>query len=208
MCKQVQEHPHCHICSSPFSHSARRESKIHTPQSPAPMPVPAVASAPSTADVLRPLVRWPPSRESQTPPQPTPVLKRSSSSSQRLEAVFAAVCAGVLAVGTLNGDRAPSWHAPELSTWLETLGAFGTGCVLNGVLALITWRHQGAARVLPPWHIVATCGLLLSLPYTMPYRLGISASAHALISFIGVWKVLDVFAGTRPRAVRSRSSGS
>ena len=39
------------------------------------------------------------------------------------------------------------------------------------------------------------------MPYAMPYSLGISASAQALIGFIGVWKVFDVLAATRPEAV-------
>jgi len=46
------------------------------------------------------------------------------------------------------------------------------------------------------------CAVWLLLPYVaLPFRFGIASSAVALLLFIGVWKALDVLAGTHPKAV-------
>ena len=98
----------------------------------------------------------------------------------------------VLAVPSLPADRV-SILPPSLGQWLEIGAALGLSCSANGVLALLVRRH-GSVLVL------GACGLLLALPFAVPYTYPISASAHALVAFIGAWKAADMLAGTRPQA--------
>ena len=125
----------------------------------------------------------------------TPTAARSQPSPDPIEAI-ALVLAVVVTAAAASISTTVELQPPSLETWLEILAGIGLGCGTNLLLAC-------GVRSLPPRAVGALCPLLLLVPFGVPYRLGISASAHALASFIGVWKALDVLAGTRNVAVVS-----
>ena len=97
-----------------------------------------------------------------------------------------------IAVGKTKHDVRFLW--PETELWLDVIAAFALGCACNFVLAVVLWRRFSA---------LGLAGVLLCLPYAIPFRFGIGASALAIINFIGVWKALDYLGGTCPVAIRS-----
>lgn len=114
------------------------------------------------------------------------------------KAVAVLVTVGVLILATAcaTTHQTVTIRAPSSSVWLELGGAIGLSVALNVLLAACCWHSK------QPTAVVALGGLLLVIPYALPLR-GIAASALALINFIGVWKSLDVLAGTSPQALRS-----
>jgi len=85
--------------------------------------LPAVSAAPRTSDVVDAVRRGAPSKAAGSRGAPT-----------LLEHLFASLALAALCAGAASADRVHV-RAPALATWLETLAAFGTGCLLNGVLA-------------------------------------------------------------------------
>ena len=88
-------------------------------------------------------------------------------------------------------------HAPSLPVWLELGGAIAIGMALTVLLAAVSWHPK------QPVAVIVLGGLLLVVPYTLPFQTGIAASSVALLNFIGVWKSLDILAGTSPPALKS-----
>jgi hypothetical protein len=114
------------------------------------------------------------------------------------KAVAVLVSIGVLILATACAShKKVTIRAPSSSVWLELGGAIGLSVALNVLLAACCWHWSSRKPAL-----LALGGLLLVIPYTLPLR-GIAATAMALILFIGVWKLLDVLAGTSPPALRS-----
>ena len=90
---------------------------------------------------------------------------------------------------------------PSLGQWLEVGAALDLSCSANGVLALLVRRHDSVL-------VLGLCGVLLALPFAVPYAYPISASAHALVAFIGAWKAVDMLAGARPQAAGGRAESA
>ena len=111
-------------------------------------------------------------------------------------AVLVSIGVLILATACMTTHQTVTIRAPSSSVWLELGGAIGLSVALNVLLAACCWHSK------QPPAVLALGGLLLVIPYTLPLR-GIAASAVALINFIGVWKSLDVLAGTSPPALRS-----
>ena len=111
-----------------------------------------------------------------------------------IEAVVLLLASIVVAAAASSSAMTVELQPPSLETWLEIITALGLGCGANLLLA---------CAASSPRALIGLCPLLLMVPFGVPYRFGISASAHALISFIGCWKAVDVLAGTRPAAVVS-----
>ena len=109
-----------------------------------------------------------------------------------LELAFAVISLCTLGAVAASADHV-SILPPSLGQWLEIGAALGLSCSANGVLALLVRRHGSIV-------VLGLCGLLLALPFAVPYTYPISASAHALVAFIGAWKAADMLAGTRPQA--------
>lgn len=144
---------------------------------------PAVPTSPKQTEIIS---RAESSASAQQGPQPQP-------RTDRIEAV-ALLLASVAVTAAASSSATVELLLPSLETWLEIIMALGLGCGSNLALAV---------AVSSPRVLVGLCPLLLMVPFGMPYRFGISGSAHALMSFIGVWKALDIQAGTRPAAVVS-----
>ena len=110
-------------------------------------------------------------------------------------AVLASIGVLILATACATSPQTVTIRTPIWSVWLELGAALGLGVCLNVLLAARCWSRKPPA-------VVALGGLLLVIPYTLPFR-GIAASGLALVNFIGVWKSLDVLAGTSPPALQS-----
>ena len=151
----------------------------------------------------------------QTTPSKDEALAESSTAAPKTEAAregSQAATAPHEAVATLAALALLGWEAlarphalrgPSAWIWFEVGAAFAFGGTLNVGLASILWRGWRVAALL-------LCALLLAVPYSglLPVQSGIGASAVALIHFVGVWKALDVLAGTRPDAILAGGFGA
>ena len=158
-------------------------------------------TTPSTVDVLK----EPMPQDAPTTPSTVDVLKEpkehistaSTSPPSDLEWCFGTLSLAVFAFTSVTfagGQVTLLWPSADL--WLDVCAAFSGGCALMLVLSAILWQ-----RVDKPEATLALCGLLLYLPYALPFRFGIGASALAITNFIGVWKAFDILIGTNKPAV-------
>lgn len=108
--------------------------------------------------------------------------------------VAAAFMLLIFVVGHATAASSITLHAPALPVWREVGAAFALGASVNTILAVIIWRANTLFALV--WSAAALC-----LPFFLPMHYGISASAVALINFIGAWKTLDIVAGTAPKTV-------
>jgi len=127
---------------------------------------------------------------------------RAGGDENSLEYGFLAVAIAILAVVVASADFAV--QLPDVGIWREVLFSFAGGCAMNSFFALAIWRNYVSSISTT----LAVGAMALSIPYILPFEFGISASALALICFIGVWKALDVAAGTRPHQVVSNGFGA
>ena len=145
---------------------------------------------PSTADALN---------DADAPGRDTGGARHASAhedeSTWKAVAVLASIGVLILATACATSPQTVTIRTPIWSVWLELGAALGLGVCLNVLLAARCWSRKPPA-------VLALGGLLLVIPYTLPLR-GIAASAVALINFVGVWKSLDVLAGTSPPALQS-----
>ena len=156
-----------------------------------------VRATPSEAEALKATVSKHPRSQHTTvsTPQSASNSQQASEPASGLEQAFLAAAVAVLAMLLAVADA--DVQSPDGWIWLELVAAFGVGCTFNAMLASLIWVG------LPSPFVLALSALLLCVPFMSPFQFGISASALALLIFIGVWKALDTLAGTRPAAVVS-----
>ena len=154
-------------------------------------PTPSTSDAMNDADVT---VDDAPRKEKSVGARPARA--HEDESTWKAVAVLVSIGMLILATACATTQQTVTIRAPNSSVWLELGGAIGLSVALNMLLAACCWHSR------QPMVVLSLGGLLLVIPYTLPLR-GIAGSAVALINFIGVWKSLDVLAGTSPPALRS-----
>eukprot|EP00966_Prymnesium_polylepis_P005862 133703-Prymnesium_polylepis.1 len=148
---------------------------------------------PSQADALR---------EAITPTKRSDAVDKAAEEDSSLEYGFLVVVIAITAAAMSSAEYAALM--PDVAIWCEVLFSFAAGCAINALLALAIWSTC-VTRVTTT---LCVGGMVLCVPYGMPFEYGISASALAIICFIGVWKALDVAGGTRPPQVVSNGLGA
>jgi hypothetical protein len=112
------------------------------------------------------------SRQTQHAAEHKRTCKPHTPDGELLEYGFLTAMVAIMAVVVSSQDHAV--HLPDLAVWYEVLFSFMAGCAINLLLALAMWSTLVS-------HMSTTLfvsGMVLCVPYALPFEFGISASAH------------------------------